>query len=242
MADLKPALDPVVPLEEPLSTILVVEDEALTRTKIKKILVKNRYRVLEATSGEEGLTLFKDHNVGLVILDILLPGMNGFTACEQIRTLNPGASIIMLTTLSDKKDMVKGLNLGSDDYMVKPFHPEELLARVEAVLRRAKEVVIEAPQVQFRNVTLEFHSQKCFKNGKDLDLTPTEFHLLAELLSTPGKPVSRSTLSTHIWGAHHFGSEKSLDVYIGRLRQKVEDDPTNPTLIRTKRGFGYVCE
>jgi DNA-binding response OmpR family regulator len=221
--------------------ILVIEDDDPTLAKIMRTLVRSHFQALEARTGEEGLKMFETREFDLIVLDILLPGMDGFEVCRSIRDSRKPTPIIFLTTLGDTENLVRGLTMGADDYMVKPFKPEELVARIRTVLRRKQEVPA-ATHLKLRDLDLEYHSQKCFKNGRELDLTPTEFHLLMELCSTPGQAVSRSVLSNSVWGPSHHVSEKSLDVYIARLRQKVEDDPTEPSLIRTVRGYGYVCE
>jgi DNA-binding response OmpR family regulator len=221
--------------------ILVIEDDGPTLAKIMRTLVRSHFQVLEARTGEEGLKMIETQEFDLIVLDILLPGMDGFEVCRSIRAGRKPTPIIFLTTLGDTENLVRGLTMGADDYMVKPFKPEELVARIRTVLRRKQEVPA-ATHLKLRDLDLEYHSQKCFKNGRELDLTPTEFHLLMELCSTPGQAVSRSVLSNSVWGPSHHVSEKSLDVYIARLRQKVEDDPTEPSLIRTVRGYGYVCE
>jgi DNA-binding response OmpR family regulator len=167
--------------------------------------------------------------------------MDGFEVCRCIRASGRATPIIFLSVLGDTKHLVQGLSLGADDFLAKPFVGEELVARVKAVLRRQRQMAMNASQVKIRNLKIDFHAQKCFKNGQALDLTPTEFHVLAELFTNQGNAVSRSTLSSHVWGAHHHVTEKSLDVYIARLRQKVEDDPGEPSLIRTVRGYGYAC-
>jgi len=223
-------------------TILVVEEHLPIRTNIMKILTRSRFQTMGASTGEEGLELFDTQAIDLILLDILLPGMDGFELCRSIRACGKQMAIIMLSSLGDTKHLVRGLAMGADDYVTMPFQPEELVARIKAVLRREREMTVKASQLTFRNLKMDYHSRKCFKNGLDLDLTPTEFQLLTELCATPGKAVSRSTLSSHIWGGQHHGCEKSLDVYIARLRQKVEDAPGEPSLIRTVRGYGYLCE
>lgn len=222
-------------------TVLVIEDEELTRIKIIRTLTRGQFRAIGARTGEEGLQLFESQGIDLVVLDILLPGMDGFEVCKVIRASGKGTPIIILSSLGDTKNLVRGLELGADDYMPKPFAPDELVARVRTVLRRKEQFTLGASHLVFRNLKIDYHSQKCFKDGRELDLTPTEFHLLTELCASPGKPMSRSTLSSRVWGARHHVTAKSLDVYIGRLRQKVEDDPADPSLIQTVRGFGYVC-
>ena len=232
----------VFPVRPWKTNILVIEDDNLTRAMILRTLTGSHFEAVGAVTGEEGLKLFETRGIDLTVLDILLPGMDGFEVCGRIRASRKGTPIIFLTTLGDTEHLVRGLTMGADDYMVKPFKPEELIARIQAVLRRKQEGTVGATHLSFRDLEIEYHSQKCFKNGRELGLTPTEFHLLTELCSTRGEAVSRSTLSSSVWGPSHHVSEKSLDVYIARLRQKVEDDPTDPSLIRTVRGYGYVCE
>jgi DNA-binding response OmpR family regulator len=223
-------------------TVLVIEDDGVTRTLIMRTLSRSRFQTQGASSGEEGLELYESREIDLILLDILLPGMDGFEVCRTIRATGKNTPIIILSNLGGTKHLVRGLAIGADDYMVKPFHPEELVARVKAVLRRKREMTVSASHLNFRNLKIDYHSQKCFKNDQELGLTPTEFHLLTELCTTPGKPVSRSTLSSRVWGPGHHVSDKSLDVYIARLRQKVEDDPAEPSMIHTVRGYGYICQ
>jgi DNA-binding response OmpR family regulator len=229
-------------MELSTGTILVVEDETLTRTKIRRALLKEGFKVTEAESGEDALNLLQQEQFQLMVLDIILPGMDGFEVCSCVKAAAPGIGIIILSNLGGVQDRLRGLALGADDYMVKPFSPEELVARTRAVLRRFKEPEARGECLEFRSLKIEFHSQRCFKQGRDLDLTPKEFRILSELCSSPGVALSRETLSGRVWGKQHFGSGKSLDVYIRRLRQKVEDDPSDPTFIHTVWGFGYVCE
>ena len=222
--------------------ILVVEDQPEIRTIVEKYLLKEGYAVLTAGDGFEALELFGSHTVHLVLLDVMLPGIDGFEVCQRLRASGEEVPILMLTARSEDADKIQGLELGADDYMVKPFNPMELRARLRAILRRMGGRGEGQGDLEYRDVKLQFRQQKCFKGGREVDLTPREFRLLAELLKAPGKVQSREDLSSHIWGKGHFGSPKSLDVYIGRLRRKVEDDPSAPTLIRTARGCGYVCE
>jgi DNA-binding response OmpR family regulator len=231
-----------IAMEQDTGTILVVEDEVLTRTKIRRALLKEGFKVTEAESGEDALDLMQQEPFKLIVLDIILPGMDGFEVCSRAREAAPEVAIIILSNLGGVEDRLRGLTLGADDYMVKPFSAEELVARTRAVLRRARGPEAKGECLEFRTLKIEFHSQRCFKAGRDLDLTPKEFRILSELCSSPGIPLSRETLAGRVWGKQHFGSDKSLDVYIRRLRQKVEDDPSDPALIRTVWGFGYVCE
>ncbi len=225
----------------PGATALVVEDEIVTRTKIVRTLTRGNFQVEEASTGEEALALLETRTFDLIILDLLLPGIDGFEVCKRIRESGKDRGVIMLTKLGDLKDVVRGLATGADDYIIKPFRPEELVARAKAVLRREREMIINASMVKFRNLRIEFQTQKCYKDSQDLNLTPKEFILLSQLCSNIGRPLSRAELVSHVWGENHHGSEKSLDVFIARLRRKVEDNPNEPSFIHTVRGFGYVC-
>lgn len=221
---------------------LVVEDDAPTLKFVQRTLAGNGFQVMEATTGEAALELFQAHHPDLLVLDILLPGIDGFQVCRSIRESGSDAAILMLTSKGDEADKVRGLELGADDYMVKPFSPTELVARLQAILRRMHRVESGQEPHEHRGIRMEFRLQKCFKEGREVDLTPREFVLLSELLRNAGQPLSRESLSTSLWGRGHHGSPKSLDVYIRRLREKIEDVPADPTLIRTVWGYGYVCE
>jgi DNA-binding response OmpR family regulator len=233
---------PVLTLVPDEGTILVVEDEPITRAMIVKTLTRASYQVQVATTGEEALAWLTSRAADLVVLDVKLPGMDGFEVCRQLRAGQNPVAVIMVTVLGSVEDRVRGLALGADDYLVKPFHAEELTARVMAVLRRTRKSAGLGGQLTFRNLRVEFQSHKGFKDGEDLALTPKEFLLLAEFCGQPGRALSRAELSARVWGENHQVSAKSLDVYIGRLRQKVEDDPGEPSLIHTVRGYGYICE
>jgi DNA-binding response OmpR family regulator len=217
-------------------TLLVVDDEASTRTVIRARLGKEPFQVLEAGSGEGALAMLEGAEVDLVLLDAMLPGMDGFEVCRHIRARGGSPAIIMLTQLAEREAAIRGLLLGADDYMTKPFDPEELVARVKAVLRRTREW---GAQLEFGNLKIDLRLQKCSKSGRDLELTPKEFTLLAVLCAHPGQSVSRAELSRLVWGEQRHVSAKSLDVYIRRLRQKVEDHPDRPVFILTERGCGY---
>jgi two-component system alkaline phosphatase synthesis response regulator PhoP len=224
------------------STVLVVEDEPLTRLKIGKTLSRSHFETLEAGSGEEALERIHSRHIDLVLLDIMLPGLDGFEVCRSIRSEGRDTPVIMLTQLDAKVDIIRGLVMGADDYIVKPFVPEELVARIKAVLRRSRESTGAGSTIKYRDLTIEFQAQRCFRGDQELDLTPKEFALLTALCCHTGQAVSRSKLVQQVWGENHYVSDKSLDVYVGRLRQKIEENPAEPAMIRTVRGFGYVCE
>lgn len=218
--------------------ILVVEDDAAPRAKIRRTLVRRNYQVVEAATGEAALEMCRTRPFDLVVLDILLPGMSGFEVCQALRQEGNGTAVVMVTVMDSVSDRIRGLGMGADDYLIKPFHPEELAARVSAVLRRSR-ALDSSGEMEAAGLHLELRTRKCFRDGRELDLTPTEFQVLAELCASRGQTLSREELSRRVWGERHVVSAKSLDVYIGRLRQKVERDPEAPELIRTVRGLGY---
>ncbi|MCE1229323.1 MAG: response regulator transcription factor [Firmicutes bacterium] len=220
--------------------ILVVEDEPATRLLIYRTLTQAGYSVLEADSGEAALALCREHHPKLLVLDLLLPGLDGFAICRTLRSENDAVPILMLTVCKEDEDKIKGLELGADDYMTKPFNPREVLARVKAILRRT--LTLQDAPLKHHGLSMHFQLQKCFKEDREIDLTPHEFQLLATLMQNAGKPISREELLEKVWGKNHHGTPKRLDVYIRRVREKVEDDPSEPTLIRTLWGFGYIFE
>lgn len=220
--------------------VLVVEDEAATRLLIQAALVRSGFRVAAVASGEEALAFCQEQDPDAITLDLALPGLDGFEVCRILRAEGLAVPVLMLTARTEDGDKVRGLDLGADDYLTKPFNPLELAARLRALLRRSRSGEAR-PTLTHRGFRLELDRMRCFKEGTELSLTRQEFLLLAELLKWPGRPLSRKDLTARIWGARHQGSPKSLDVYIRRLREKVEDDPAHPDLIHTARGVGYLC-
>jgi len=222
--------------------VLIVEDDRATRTLIKKAMIRAHFQTLEAGTGESALDDYWQHKPDLLILDIVLPGMDGFAVCRALRAAGAPVPILMLTVRNADLDKILGLELGADDYMVKPFNPLELAARVKAILRRSRPVPAPDDSISYQGLRMDFRLQECFRDGEPLDLTPHEFLLLAELLRTPGVSRSREDLLARVWGEHHYGSAKGLDVYIRRLRKKIEQDASAPTLIRTVWGHGYCFQ
>jgi DNA-binding response OmpR family regulator len=208
---------------------------------IRTALTKDGFKVIEAESGEEALGLFDRHPApNVVILDIGLPGLNGFEVCQKIREKREDTAILMLTARADPADKITGLTLGADDYLVKPFNPGELVARIRAVLRRSAQRSPSLEPLVFGELCLEFQSQKVFKGGVDVNLSPREFALLAALLRHPGQVMSREQLGKEVWGTTQRGNARALDVFVCKLREKIEDDPTRPHYVRTAWGAGYV--
>jgi DNA-binding response OmpR family regulator len=226
-------------ISDPLA-ILIVEDESLARVAVRAVLLRMGFRVLEAESGEKGLEIFNQAHPCGVVLDIMLPGMNGFEVCTQMRASAPGTAIIMLTAMGQDADKIKGLDLGADDYIVKPFNPDELVARIKAVLRRSQNAPLGSEVLRTGEFRIEWPFMKCFKRDRELDLTPREITLLTTFMQNPGKTLSREELSERIWSKIHFGSEKGLDVIVHKLREKIEDDPSRPVYLRTVWGTGYI--
>ncbi len=224
-----------------MKKVLVLEDESSIRGFIVINLRRAGYEVIEAESGEEALEKLAEHrDVRVALLDIMLPGIDGFEVCRRIRAGNSRIGIIMLTARSQEMDKVTGLMTGADDYVTKPFSPAELTARVDALMRRSGGTEEEndgcirlAPFVlNTRNRTLE-------KNGQRVKLTQVEYSIIHMFMENPGKALSREEILDLVWGRDYFGELKIVDVNIRRLRLKIEDNPTNPTYITTVWGYGY---
>ena len=223
-------------------TALIVEDDSATRRLLQKNLEKAGFLVRTAEDGETAVELFQREPAQVVILDIMLPGMDGFEVCRRLREHREATAILMLTAKREDDDKINGLDLGADDYMVKPFNPRELTARLRAILRRCALRPGAADALAFKDLRIDFRAQKAFKGDCELDLTPREFALLGTFLQNPGKVLTREELNDKLWGKGHHGSSKSLDVYVRKLREKMEEDPSRPTRLRTAWGVGYVCE
>ena len=222
--------------------ILVVDDEPRYLRLIRFNLEAAGYRVACAATGDEAFTaLAKKDFPDLVILDIMLPGQDGFEVCSRIREVSM-VPIIMLTARGGEGDKVKGLRLGADDYVVKPFSAQELLARVEAVLRRAR--LVERPQgstfLALGDLHMDFATRQVIVKGREVRLSPTEYRLLQYLVANVGKTVTQDELLEKVWGASYQGEHEVLRVTMWRLRQKVEDDPQHPRVIATVPGVGYL--
>lgn len=220
--------------------VLVVEDEGSIRKFITINLNNNGFKAFEAQSGEEALQCFNELNPDIVILDIMLPGIDGYEVCQQIRQIRNDVIIIMLTAKTQDMDKILGLELGADDYMVKPFNPLELVARIRAILRRTGKIKESNKEtVIYKNLKLDLRSQKFFKNGKEIVLTPIEFSLIKTFIENSGAALSRDELLNIVWGENYFGDIKTVDVHIRRLREKIEENPSEPQFIETVWGYGY---
>lgn len=225
-----------------MNRILIVEDELDLANIIKDYLEKELYEVEICTEGDKAIEIFDKFKPSLVILDLMLPGMNGYEICQNIR-IKSTIPILILSAKIDEFDKVKGLNLGADDYITKPFRPRELLARVNAQLRRSQVFNKEnLEMIDIENIRIYTKEYKVEKNGRDLDLSRNEFELLVFLSKNPRQVFSREQLYERIWGFDSYGDLNTVTVTINRLRQKIEDNPKNPMYILTVWGVGYKFE
>ena len=226
--------------------ILVVEDEDAIREVVALNLRLAGYEVTEAASAEQALAVFSPSaGFDVAVLDIMLPGMNGFSLCETIRRDSASIGIIMLSAKTLETDKIKGLSIGADDYMTKPFSVSELLARVEALVRRVgrQGASSAAPEPDGRMVSgvfvLDQKSRVLYKNGTPIDLTQVEFQIMELFFANPGVALVREKILEGVWGENYFGDVKIVDVNIRRLRMKIEDEPSAPKQILTVWGYGY---
>ncbi|EEU13341.1 response regulator transcription factor [Anaerococcus vaginalis] len=225
-----------------MSRILIVEDELDLANLIKDYLEKELYEVEICTEGDKAIEIFDKFKPSLVILDLMLPGMNGYEICQNIR-IKSTIPILILSAKIDEFDKVKGLDLGADDYITKPFRPRELLARVNAQLRRSQVFNKENLEIiDLENIRIYTKEYKVEKDGRDLDLSRNEFELLIFLSKNPRQVFSREQLYERIWGFDSYGDLNTVTVTINRLRQKIEDNPKNPKYILTVWGVGYKFE
>ena len=220
--------------------ILTVEDDERIRTAVSLALEEEGWEVKETANGEDALVAFAQNPSDVVLIDIMLPGIDGFEVCRRIRRLGD-VPIVMVTARSDSHDVVAGLEAGADDYLRKPFDPKELSARVRALLRRSRPSESPAQMVidQLEVIPDEGVVRLA---GEEVHLTRTEFRLLVELASSPGKVMSREDLLERVWARDYFDDERLVDVHVRRLRTKIEPDPANPRYVVTVRGMGYKLQ
>ena len=221
--------------------VLTVEDDERIRLSVKLALEEEGWEVFEASSGEDAIAAFHRHPPDVVLIDIMLPGIDGFELCRALRK-DSDVPVVMVTARSDTHDVVAGLEAGADDYLTKPFAPKELSARIRALLRRAKPSAHGHSRLVFGDLEIIPEEGKVVISGKETILTKTEFRLLCELAADPGGVFSRETLLDKVWGYDYFGDGRLVDVHIRRLRMKVEQDPANPRHVVTVRGLGYRLE
>ena len=221
-----------------MSRILIIEDDERIRSSMRLALEDEGYSVDDVASGEEGVARFTEQPAELVLIDLMLPGIDGFEACRTLRRQST-VPVIMVTARSDTHDVVAGLEAGADDYVTKPFVAKELAARIRALLRRARPVDNGPEALTFGDVELIPDAGVVRRAGVEVHCTRTEFRLLCELAENPGKVLSREQLLERVWGYDYFGDGRLVDVHVRRLRTKVEPDPANPQFILTVRGMGY---
>ena len=225
-------------------TILIVEDERAIVEILKFNLKREGYGTLEALDGEAGLALAREQDPDLILLDVMLPKMNGFDICAALRAEGNTVPIIMLTAREEETDKVFGLETGADDYMTKPFSMRELMARVKANIRRSAFDHTEAPAqsasvLEASGLRVDLETYLVTKNGAAVELTQKEYDLLVYLIRERGKVFSREDLMQKVWNYEYFGDMRTVDVTVRRLREKIEDDPGKPAFILTRRGVGY---
>ena len=228
---------------EEKKTVLIVEDEKSIADIIRINLEREGYASLTAYDGEAGLAMALEHNPDLILLDVMLPKLLGFDVCARLREKGSSVPVIILTAREEEEDKVRGLELGADDYITKPFSMRELMARVKANIRRtAMQAGTAAPAAipAGGGLTIDTESYQVRKHGKAVDLTQREYELLTFLASHPGKVYSRIDLMEQVWNYGYVGDDvRTVDVTVRRLREKIEDDPASPALILTRRGVGY---
>jgi two-component system, OmpR family, alkaline phosphatase synthesis response regulator PhoP len=223
------------------SRVLVVDDEVSLLRLVRSYLEREGFEVSTAEDGETALALAREGQPDLVILDVMLPGLDGVEVCRRLRQFSD-AYVIMLTARSEEIDKIVGLSVGADDYVTKPFSPRELVARVKARLRRPRGLEGEAPEAEvqrFGDLTLDLAGHRVLKGQAEVPLTPIEYRLLTTLTSSPGRVFTRELLLERVWGYDSLGDDHVVDVHIASLRKKLEDDPAQPRWIRTVRGAGY---
>lgn len=227
-----------------MAKILIVEDEAALADTLAENLEEEGYTALIARDGEEGIAKVRSELPDLIILDVMLPVLDGLSVCRIIRR-DPSTlhiPIIMLTMRGTEVDKIVGLESGADDYVTKPFGLGEFLARVRAVMRRVPTRTVPQDEILAGNIRIDFTGRRAFKGQEELHLSHKEFDLLAELMRNQGAVLSRDLILTKVWGYEYFGDKRTVDVHIRWLREKIENDPSNPQRIVTVRGVGYRFE
>ncbi len=223
-----------------MATVLVCEDEVSIRSFVVVNLRRAGYEVLEAASGEEALCLASGHpSVTVALLDVMLPGIDGFETCRRLREQNSKMGIIMLTARTQEAEKVNGLRMGADDYVTKPFSIAELLARVAALIRRVSTAESASDKFVCGEFALGLRQRQLYKQGVPVELTQVEYQLMEYFFQHPKEPLGRLTILQAVWGKEYCGDDKVVDVNIRRLRMKIEDDPSAPRHIATVWGMGY---
>jgi DNA-binding response OmpR family regulator len=222
-------------------TVLVVDDEASVRDLVSRYLTREGFVVHGSEDGEAALAMVRQIRPDLVILDVMLPGMDGFEVLRRLREWSQ-VYVLLLTARTEETDKVVGLSVGADDYLTKPFSPRELVARVKAILRRGRGATDRPQPLVFGRLRIDPGERRVWKDGVPVDLTALEFDLLLALAGHPRLVFNRAQLIERVWGSDFFGDERVVDVHIKELRKKLEDDPSRPAFITTVRGVGYRFE
>lgn len=222
--------------------LLIVEDELPMRTALMDCLAAEGYRVLTAADGEAGLQRAIDDKPDLIVLDVMLPRLDGFALCAELRRLTVSSPVLMLTAKGQIDDRVTGLDAGADDYLVKPFSTDELLARVRALLRRVRRRATALGHLKLGDVTIDFAQQRATRNGATVRLTAKEFAMLRLMAECPGEVISRERFLDVVWGYTAFPTTRTVDNHLASLRSKLEQDPEEPRFLKTVHGVGYRLE
>ena len=222
-----------------MKTILIIEDDISILEGLKDNLEFEGYRIITETNGKRGLKLALEKNIDLVLLDIMLPGMNGYEICRKIKQEYPDLTIIMLTARGSEMDKVSGLDIGADDYITKPFSLPELLARIRSAFRRTKDETAAPEYFLFGNIRLDFNKLQAFKGDEEISLSAKEFDILAYLIRHEGKAIHRHDLLNEVWGYHAMPTTRTVDNFILDLRKKLEENPSKPKHFLSVRGVGY---
>ena len=225
--------------------LMVLEDEYAIRSFVTLNLKREGYEVIEAESGEQAIELYNANpDIKVAILDVMLPGIDGFEVLKYLREKNPQMGVIMLTARTHEQDKVLGLEYGADDYISKPFSPTELIARIRSLIRRLTSSHIDEKQDILKSgpFTLNLSDRKFYKAEEEIELTPKEFEILELFLKNAKKSLSRDQILNEIWGKNYFGDLKVVDVNMRRIRKKIEDDPAEPRFLKTVWGYGYRWE
>ena len=226
------------------ATILVIDDEKDILDLVSYNLRKEGYDVSTSADGEEALKLIKKEQYSLIVLDLMLPGIQGMELCKMLKNSEDTSliPIIMLTAKSEELDKVLGLEMGADDYITKPFSPRELIARVKAVLRRTREAPLKDKVLNIADLEINTDTYKVTKRGKEIKLSATEFRLLLFLVQRKGRVFNRNMLLDAVWKDEAFVEPRTVDVHIRRLRSQIEDDSSHPVYVKTRRGIGYYVD
>lgn len=225
-----------------MERILIIEDELPMRTALQDVLASEDYRVLTAPDGESGLRRVIEEKPDLILLDVMMPKLDGFALCAELRRLSNSIPILMLTAKGQVEDRVSGLDAGADDYLVKPFSTEELLARVRALLRRMQRKNQAPSALTFGDARVDLIKQTAFKGKKPLHLTAKEFAMLRLMAESAGEPISRDRFLDIVWDYAAFPTTRTVDNHIASLRKKLERNPDEPRWLKTVHGIGYKLE